>query len=174
MIGDNPPSEPAAVRLRPVSLDDEGLYQRLRGSSSMMKELGGPLPPSQIRRSLLREIEETAAGRAFVVIVECAEGEEWVPAGNITLVRAHAMNAEIGWMLLERWQGRGLMKIALRLFLQSLSESDYGEIHAYPSTSNDASNALCRSLGFRSAGTVDLEFAGLKFLCNDWAWSTQR
>jgi len=140
----------------------------------MMKELGGPLPPSQISKSLRREVEETVAGRASVVIVECAQGQEWVPAGNITLVRAHAMNAEIGWMLLERWQGRGLMKTALRLFLQSVRETDYGEIHAYPSTSNDASNALCRSLGFRSAGTVELEFAGLQFRCNDWAWGTQR
>jgi RimJ/RimL family protein N-acetyltransferase len=174
MIGDETPSEPAAVRLRPVSLDDEALYQRLRGSSSMMKGLGGPLPPWQIRRSLRREVEETAAGRAYVAIVECAQGQEWVPAGNVTLVRAHAMNAEIGWMLLERWQGRGLMKIALRLFLQSVSDGDYGEIHAYPSTLNDASNALCRSLGFHLVGTVDLEFSGSQFLCNDWAWSTQR
>ena len=42
-------------------------------------------------------------------------------------------------------------------------------MHAYPSVDNAPSNAICRRLGFRLAGAVDVEYPpGTTMRCNDW------
>ena len=48
----------------------------------------------------------------------------------------------------------------------------WGDIHAYPSVTNAASNALARAAGFTLAGTVEVEFRGHRLRCNDWMLRT--
>ena len=76
-------------------------------------------------------------------------------------------------MILPEYQGRGLARAAVReLVERARADGRWGDIHAYPNVTNDASNALARSAGFTLVGTVDLEFRGHRLRCNDWVLRT--
>ncbi|MEU3346822.1 GNAT family N-acetyltransferase [Streptomyces sp. NPDC006700] len=77
---------------------------------------------------------------------------------------------EIGWMVLPRYQGRGLGGRAARALLERARDEDrWGEVHAFPATTNAASNGICRSLGFRFVGEREVEFAGRTLRTHHWA-----
>ena len=76
-------------------------------------------------------------------------------------------------MVLPDYQGRGIARAALlELVERARSDGRWGDIHAYPSVTNDASNALARATGFSLVGTVDVEFRGHPLRCNDWVLRT--
>jgi RimJ/RimL family protein N-acetyltransferase len=77
--------------------------------------------------------------------------------------------SEIGWMVLPQLQGRGLGSKAVRAILdKARSERRCDVIHAFPSTSNAPSNAVCRKMGFSRLEECDLEYAGGLLRCNHW------
>ncbi|MGY1779251.1 GNAT family N-acetyltransferase [Geodermatophilus sp. SYSU D01036] len=157
------------VRIRPVAVGDVDLYLALRGDAATMRDLGGPLPAGRIRAGHAREVAETAAGRAWVVVAEVATAAGWVPAGNVSLVGHDPAGAEIGWVVHPDHRGRGVARTAVRLLLGLPGAAQrWGTVTALPSVGNAASNRLCASLGFADRGEVDVEFAGRPFRCRRW------
>jgi RimJ/RimL family protein N-acetyltransferase len=77
---------------------------------------------------------------------------------------------EFGWGVLPPFQGRGIASRATELAIRiARSERRHRHVHAYPSVDNDASNAICRKLGFTLLGRCEFEYPPGNFMqCNDW------
>ena len=49
------------------------------------------------------------------------------------------------------------------------ADDRYGCLHAFPNVENEASNAMCRKLGFELIEECDFEYPkGSPMRCNDW------
>ncbi len=73
-------------------------------------------------------------------------------------------------MILPQFQGRGLGKRATRTLPEQARDEDrWGIVHAFPATSNGASNGTCRSFGFRFITEQDVTFADRVLRSNHWA-----
>jgi hypothetical protein len=48
------------------------------------------------------------------------------------------------------------------------ADGRWGAIYAFPSVTNAASNAICRTLGSRLVDTTDFEYRGRTLMCNHW------
>ncbi|MGW7721988.1 GNAT family N-acetyltransferase [Streptomyces canus] len=160
------------MRLRDVTMDDVDAYVRMRCDPVMMAELGGPLPREGIEDKVRRDAEEAAADESWIKMIVPEPDRPDVVAGSVT-VWSHDPGdgplSEIGWMVLPDFQGRGLGKWAVRALLErAWSEDRWGDIHAFPATSNGPSNGICRSLGFRLVGELDMPFADRVLRSNHW------
>jgi RimJ/RimL family protein N-acetyltransferase len=160
------------VHLRDVELGDVSAYVRMRCDPVMMAELGGPLPREGIEEKVARDVHAAAAGEAWIKMIIPGEAAREV-AGSVALW-SHDEDggepiAEIGWMVLPEFQGRGLAKQAAGMLL-GLARDDgrWGLVHAFPATTNSPSNGICRSLGFTFAGERDVSFAGRVVQSNHW------
>ncbi|MFD4952652.1 GNAT family N-acetyltransferase [Streptomyces sp. NPDC058451] len=159
--------------LRDVTHDDVDAYVRMRCDPVMMAELDGPLPAGGMTDKVRRDARQAADGTAWIKMI-CPEprtpGEV---AGTVTIWTHDGDDgpmSEIGWMVLPRYQGRGLGGRAARALLERARDEDrWGEVHAFPATTNVASNGICRSLGFRFVGEREVEFAGRMLRTNHWA-----
>ncbi|SCL44698.1 Protein N-acetyltransferase, RimJ/RimL family [Micromonospora citrea] len=156
------------MRLRDVEPADLDAYLRMRGDPVMMTELGGPQSPDRIAGQLERDLDTVRADSAWIKMI--ITGGSARVAGTVTLY-AHGDISEIGWMILPEFQGRGLAGEAVRAVL-GLARADgrWGLIHAFPSTTNAASNAICRSAGFALLGEEQTVFAGRVFQTNHWVF----
>ncbi|MGW1158598.1 GNAT family N-acetyltransferase [Streptomyces sp. NPDC002519] len=161
------------MQLRNVSPDDVDAYVRMRCDPRMMADLGGPLPREGMVDKVRRDAQQAAADLAwFKMIVPDQVGPD-VVAGTVT-IWSHDTDggpiSEIGWMVLPEFQGRGLGRRAVRALLEEARDQDrWGLVHAFPATSNAASNGICRSVGFRFLAEVDVTFAGRVLRSNHWA-----
>ncbi len=159
------------MRLRDVELADVGAYVRMRCDPVMTAELGGPLPREGIEEKVARDVQAAAAGGAWIKMIVCGEAE--AVAGSVALW-SHDEDggepiAEIGWMVLPEFQGRGLAKRAVRMLLEAARDDGrWGLVHAFPATTNGPSNGICRSLGFTFTGARDTTFAGRVLRTNHW------
>ncbi|GAA1657430.1 GNAT family N-acetyltransferase [Actinoplanes couchii] len=64
---------------------------------------------------------------------------------------------------------RGIAREAVRTLLDlARSDGRWCTVHAFPSRTNTASNAICRSAGFTFAGAEETAFAGSVFATNHW------
>ncbi len=154
------------MRLRDVEPTDLDAYVRMRCDPVMMAELGGPQTPERVAHQLERDVETVQDDSAWIKMILSPDGER--VAGTVTLY-SHEGMSEIGWMVLPEFQGRGLAGEAVRAVL-GLARADgrWGPIHAFPSRTNAASNAICRSAGFTLAGAEETAFAGSIFPTNHW------
>ncbi len=77
---------------------------------------------------------------------------------------------EMGWEIVASHHGRGIGKRAARQLLDLLlREGRHRYVHAFPIPENEASNAICRSLGFELVGQCDFEYPkGHCGISNDW------
>ncbi|WP_234538892.1 GNAT family N-acetyltransferase [Streptomyces shenzhenensis] len=160
------------MHLRDVTPDDVAAYVRMRCDPVMMRDLGGPLPRDGMEDKVRRDAEEAAAGTSWIKMIVPDPGAPEVVAGGVC-VWAHDEGgepvSEIGWMVLPEFQGRGLGKLATRALLEQARDEDrWGDIHAFPATVNGPSNGICRSLGFRLLGEVDVDFADRVIHSNHW------
>ena len=161
------------MRLRDVEQGDVSAYVRMRCDPVMMAELGGALPREGIEEKVARDVQAAAAGEVWIKMIVLGGAGADVVAGSVTLW-SHDQDGgepitEIGWMVLPEFQGRGLAKRAGRMLLElSLEDGRWGLVHAFPATTNSASNGICRSLGFRLAGERDVTFAGRALRSNHW------
>ena len=156
--------------LRDVESTDLDLYQRLRCNPVMMAELGGPQSPERAAEQLKRDVETVREDSAWIKMI--LPGASAPAAGTVTLY-SHEGISEIGWMVLPEFQGRGLAGEAVRLVLSSARvDGRWGLIHAFPSRTNDASNAICRSAGFSLLGEEETAFAGSVFSTNHWVFDS--
>ena len=159
------------MRLRDVELGDVDAYVRMRCDPVMMAELGGPLPREGIEEKVKRDVETVAAGNLIKMIV-VAEGGHDAVAGAV-MMWSHEEDgesiSEMGWMVLPRFQGRGLGKSAVRALLGiARDEGGWGPVHAFPGVTNAPSNGICRSLGFRLLGQRETDFADRVLQTNHW------
>jgi RimJ/RimL family protein N-acetyltransferase len=157
------------VELRNLTLDDLPLYEATYADVTMMEHLGGPRPKEGLAEKLARDVATTEAGDTWIlVIVDEASGEV---AGSIALWEeewnGERIN-EMGWMVLPAFQGRGIGSAAVRAVLdRARTEGRWSTIHAFPPVTNAASNAICRSTGFRFIGEIELS-RWLLLRCNHW------
>lgn len=161
------------MRLRDVGFGDVEAYVRMRCDPAMMVDLGGPLPAEGMAAKVERDVQSAAEGTQWIKMIIPDETDLAVVAGTVTLwshgADGHQM-AEIGWMVLPEFQGRGLGKLAVRTLLELAREEDrWGVVHAFPAIANAPSNGICRSLGFRSLGEEDVTFADRVLRTNHWA-----
>lgn len=155
----------APMVLRDVALDDVEAYVRMRCDPVMMAELGGPVPRDGIADKVARDVAEARSGAALIKMIEVGG----VVAGSVTMWTQPGKGAEIGWMVLPEFQGRGVGKRAVRQLLElGRGDERYARVHAWPGVTNAASNGICRSLGFEFVGVEEIIFAGRPFSAHHW------
>jgi RimJ/RimL family protein N-acetyltransferase len=137
------------------------------GDPAMTEFLGGPETPEKLA-DRQRRYAEPGSGMFKIVDVETGTGvgsvgfwdREW--QGETVF--------ETGWSVIPAFQGRGIAVEATRQAIDLARETGTRRwIHAFPKVVNDASNAICRKLGFELLGEYDFEYpAGTQIRCNDW------
>lgn len=144
----------------------------MRCDPAMTAELGGPLPREGIEAKLAQDVGEAAADTAWIKMIISDEAAPAVVAGSVVLWSHEDRGgpvSEIGWMVLPEFQGRGIGKRAVRALLELARDAGrWGLVHAFPATTNGASNGICRSVGFRFAGEQDVTFAGRVIRTSHW------
>ncbi|MFF4173743.1 GNAT family N-acetyltransferase [Streptomyces sp. NPDC001744] len=185
--------DPTRVRLEPWSAEDDGLLRALN-APELTDHLGGPETGEQLARRHLRYVGMSAgapdAGRMFRIVLLPEE----VTAGSVGFWPRTWDDEpvyETGWAVLPGFQGRGVATAAARAVIAEVSEVVKGAkvtegagdteaagaratglrrfLHAFPSTDNAASNAVCRGAGFELRGERDFAYPpGRPMRCNDW------
>jgi RimJ/RimL family protein N-acetyltransferase len=163
-------SERPEVWLEPWSDSDLDLLRR-NNAPEMMTYIGGPETEEQLVARHQRYLERWRLGTARmfrVVIPEVPQGVGsvgyWDKSWRDTLVY------ESGWSIQTEFQGRGIATRAVTAALEHAARiGSRRYVHAFPSVENSASNALCRSVGFRFVSESDFEYPpGHMMRCNDW------
>jgi RimJ/RimL family protein N-acetyltransferase len=136
----------------------------------MMVHLGGPRTKEQIAEVHQRRLDLMARGEAHMFKILPDDSDE--PMGSIGFWETEHAGAkvhEMGWFVRREFQGRGVATAAGKLAIEKACALPEATVmHAFPAVSNEASNAICRKLGFELIGPRDFEFAGRPLLCNDW------
>ncbi|MCK8115741.1 GNAT family N-acetyltransferase [Anaerosoma tenue] len=149
----------SSIRLRRYRQDDLGLLRQLLGDPEMTRFLGGPESDQSLAARHERYIEsDPDTSGLFVVVVGDAEA----PAGWVGFWESEwegETTWEIGWHVLPLFQGRGVATAGATLALEAArSRRRHRFVDAFPAVDNGASNALCRRLGFRLLGEVEIEY----------------
>ncbi|KKZ71442.1 GCN5 family acetyltransferase [Streptomyces showdoensis] len=162
------------MRLEPWSEEDFGLL-RAMNAPELMEHLGGPETEEQLAARQARYerlgADPDRAGCMFRIVLLPEE----VAAGAIGFWE-HAEEAsaasvyETGWTVLPGFQGRGVATAAtLAVVERARAEGRFHHLHAYPSTENAPSNAVCRKAGFTLLTEREFEYPpGHRMRCNDW------
>ncbi|MFC8266496.1 GNAT family N-acetyltransferase [Streptomyces cinereoruber] len=173
------------VRLEPWSEEDAGLLRALN-APELTAHLGGPETGEQLVRRHRRYVDLSAAdpgtGRMFRIVLLPEE----TPVGSIGFWAQTWDDEpvyETGWAVLPGFQGRGVATAATRAVIaearaaaakgRAAGAGNAAEgrrhLHAFPSSDNTASNAVCRKAGFQPRGERDFEYPpGRPMRCNDW------
>ena len=155
------------IELEPYGDTDLSLTQELELDPEVMRELGGPSAPARFPE--LHRIR--VADPLYFKIV--ADG---TAAGTVGVwAKAHhgAEIFETGWMVLPRFQRRGIASAGLQLLIaRARSEPRIASINAFPPVTNTPSNALCRKSGFELLEEVEFIYAGRRLHCNHWKLDT--
>lgn len=159
------------MELRNVSADDLDLYESIHCDPKMMAHLGGAFPKERIPKILRNTLKYVETGRGWVFKI-IPDEDTGCAAGTVCIWksswRSRSIN-EIGWMILPPYQGKGLASKAVRAILdKARSERRWYVIHAFPSTTNAPSNAICRKMGFSMIEEVDLKYADRALRSNHW------
>ncbi|MFC7309987.1 GNAT family N-acetyltransferase [Streptomyces monticola] len=164
------PTDPEAT-LEPWSEGDFWLLER-QNTPEMTEHLGGPETAEKLVDRHRRYLLLTERGRVFRITVDGRTTgsigyweQEW-QGGTVW---------ETGWGVLPEFQGRGIAVAAARLVLDAArTESLHRFVHAFPSTGNPGSNAVCRKAGFHLVGDSDLEYPkGHWSRHNDWRFDLE-
>lgn len=158
------------MRLLPYSQDDLWLTEAFELDPAMMTHLGGTTKPEDIPARHARRVETNAKGDWWFTIVP--EGAER-GVGTIGIwryVETGAVVSEMGWMVLPPWQGKGVASKAARLVVEKArADGRFGkELIAHTSQANEASNAICRKLGFTPGAEREVENRGRKLRMLQW------
>lgn len=161
----------ADVVLQPWSEEDLPLLEKLLGDPEMMKHLGGPESQEQILRRHHRYLQPSTpgTGQMFRIVLH----PELEPVGSVgyweKTWRGQSVY-EMGWHVLPGHQGRGIAtKAGAAVIDQARLEQRHQFMHAFPSISNPASNAISRKLGFSLIEECQVEYPPGNFMMvNDW------
>lgn len=163
------------VLLRPWAEDDLPLLEKLLGDPDMMVHLGGPESPEQILQRHQRYLRLPETDHMFKIV--------WGPnseaVGSIGFWEKtwhDQLVYETGWSILPAYQGRGIATKATEVVIeQARLEHRHQFMHAFPSVSNPASNAICRKVGFSLIEECRVEYPPGNFLIvNDWRFDLFR
>jgi RimJ/RimL family protein N-acetyltransferase len=163
----------SAVRLEPWGEGDLPLLERLLGDQEMTEHLGGPESREQLvaRQARYERLRRPGEGRMFK-IVDATTGEAVGSVGYWERAQGREQVYETGWSVLPEFQGRGFAKLATALVIEEArSQRRHRFLHAFPSTENAPSNAICRGLGFTLVEEQEFEYppgSGNVMRCNDW------
>ena len=159
------------VLLRPWPEDALPLLERLLGDPEMMKHLGGSETQEQIPRRHQRYLHLSEEGTDHMFVVVWGPTGEGV--GNVGYWKKNWRDQlvyETGWLVLPKYQGRGIATKATAAVIELARQEDkYQFMHAFPSVLNGASNAICRKLGFTLVEECQVEYPpGHSMTVNDW------
>lgn len=158
------------MRLEPITADDLWLAEAFEADPDMMVHLGGTRTNEQIADVHQRRLELMARGEAHMFKILPDDSDE--PMGSIGFWETEHDGAqvhEMGWFVRREFQGQGVATAAGKRALDRARALPNATVmHAFPAVSNEASNAICRKLGFDLVGPMDFEFAGRPLRCNDW------
>jgi RimJ/RimL family protein N-acetyltransferase len=158
------------MRLAPYTDADLALTRELETDPAVMAELGGPRDPEEIPRIHRRRMASVGEGDWWLTI----HPDDGAAAGAIgvwpTRWRGETIY-ETGWMVLPRFQGRGIAGAALAELIARVRVDDRFEaLHAFPAMTNPASNALCRRAGFAVVEEgVEIAYSGRPLVVRHWA-----
>jgi len=135
----------------------------------MMEHLGGPESIEQILKRHQRYLQIGDKGCMFSII-PFPEAKAAGSVGYWQKVQNDEFVYEIGWSVLPSFQGKGIASHAVMALIEKIkAERKYKYIHAFPSITNPASNAICRKLGFNLISECEFEYPPGSFMqCNDW------
>jgi RimJ/RimL family protein N-acetyltransferase len=167
------------MQLRNLGADDLWIYEA-QNAPEMMEHLGGPRSAEGMADKFRRDVAATEADEYWVLVI-VPDDDPSTAAGTVA-VWSHEEHEEpineIGWMVLPRYQGRGIGTTAVGAALdRARATGRWDVVHAFPSVTNAASNAICRKLGFEKMGEQDfpLPWAPDKILrCNHWRLDLRR
>jgi RimJ/RimL family protein N-acetyltransferase len=154
------------VRLEAWSAGDAGLLTQLN-EPEMTRYVGGPETPRELAdRQSRYEAPHSRQYRIAVGTARVAVG--WVGYWE-TQWRERPI-WEIGWAVIQAFQGRGIATTATALAIdKARGERRHASVHAFPMTTNARSNTLCRKLGFTLIDEIDFPARRGGFVrCNDW------
>jgi RimJ/RimL family protein N-acetyltransferase len=158
------------LQLRDYSSDDKWLSEALECDPEVMKDLGGITPPEKIDAVHERRLRLLANPDVWCLVVLLEP--KLNPIGTIGVWPSECEGEkifEMGWMILPKFQKRGYASEAGRLILARAAETGkFSEIVAFPASSNGASNAICRKLGFTLIKEVDIAYNGPPQPSNYW------
>lgn len=162
--------EPPAIELVGLRPEDEWLTAALETDPIMMEHLGGPLDRSAVPELHAQRLAGIERGDTWYFAIRLGADGRLIGAVCLWQDEGHPPGtSEAGWSVLPAYQRRGIAKAAIReLIRRARADGRWGDIHAWPSVTNDASNAVCRSLGFRHVGVAEFQFRGHPLRCNDW------
>ena len=139
------------LQLRPIEAADAALYVRLYGDPAVMHHIAAPLSAAAAARAFevtLRQVRQNPPSLQAWILCEPAAAAD---IGLLALARPHATagTAELGTMLLDAGQGRGLAAEAQQAVLAQ--EFGSGRLHLVWSRhapANRAAAGLMLKLGF--------------------------
>jgi RimJ/RimL family protein N-acetyltransferase len=160
-----------SILLQPWTEEDLPLIHKLMSDPNVMAHLGGPETTEQIdnRNKRYAHLSEDGVDQMYkVVLASTAE-----PVGKIGYWKKNWRDQlvyEMGWMVLPEYQGHGIATRAGEAVIELLhKEKRFPYIHAFPSVSNPASNAICHKLGFSLIEECQFEYPPGHFMnVNDW------
>ena len=160
-----------AIGLRPWSDIDLPLLELLMGDPAMTEHLGGPETLAKIRTRHQRYCQSSASGTDPMFVI--ALGMEGIATGSIGYWEKEWLGKSIwetGWSILPEFQGQGIATRATALIVErARAQQKHRFLHAFPSTDNAQSNAICRKAGFMFHEEVNFEYPpGNIMRCNDW------
>jgi RimJ/RimL family protein N-acetyltransferase len=159
----------ARVHLEPWGPDDLPLVEQLMGDPAMTEFLGGPESPEKLAD---RQRRYAVPDSGMFKIVDDETGESVGSVGFWEREWQGETVYEAGWSVIPAFQGKGIAAEATRQALELAKQTNkHRFVHAYPKVENEASNAICRKLGFELLGAHDFEYPpGNSIVCNDWRY----
>jgi RimJ/RimL family protein N-acetyltransferase len=156
-----------SVRLEPWGRNDLRLLERLVGDASMMTHLGGPESPEKIAERQAR-YEQPGSKQFRIILERTGDAVGWVGYWGRSWRGDEVY--EIGWAVLPEFHGRGIAGRATAQAIElAAAERERRYLHAFPSTENVPSNAICRKAGFVLLGELEFEYPRDSLMrCNDW------
>ena len=160
------------MELRPLTRNDEHLYERVYTDPRMWVDLGGVIERDMAVK-LEHDVASMEADRHWVLVIVTDDGAD---AGTVSLWD-HEWEGEtideVGWMVLPEYQGRGLASAGVAEALRRADEAArWRRLHAFPATTNAPSNALCRKHAFALRGPVEYTYMGRTLAVNHWVRDT--
>lgn len=167
------------LRLVPYADADLKLTTALETDPTVMRRLGGPVPPDRIREIHARRVTGRERGDWFYTIVPTGPGDrdgdrdgDGRPVGIVGIWHTPLdgeVLRELGVMLLPGTYGRRIGPMACRMLIELIrSREPLPRVDAFADVNNDRSNAGLRWLGFRIIGERDMDYEGRSLRCFHW------